>query len=305
MSLRNLRELESLGYELGKGVAYAIKKLNRRDATNEEWGAILETASENESKRILGEFAENYNYQFYFITIPFKSKSIMRGDGLDEIEQRIIGKGQNKVVCVYDTVDSTWNAKAGINYTVSTIIAFSDVLEEIPEKLTIGDFHVGIVSPWIGEGIYLGVRDSKSYFKSYNGIVESLKLTKETNPEKMRVMIDLFAAISKENKNRAVDIVNPIIKEWLDFGRLYGTGVELMSFLGRSNAESPYGGYIAVDQKSDNLIAPLIILKCAGAIFTDWDGNKIENRRLDERINVVMAANSQIYNSLLNHLKNH
>jgi fructose-1,6-bisphosphatase/inositol monophosphatase family enzyme len=305
MSLSDLRELENMGYEFGMNVVHAVKRLKRGSATNEEWGARLETASENEAKRILGEFAESHDYQFHFITMPFKSKSIVRGDGFDKIEQKVIGKGQKQVACVYDTVDSTWNAKAGINYTVSTIMAFSDALEEIPEKLTIGDFYVGVVAPWVGDGIYLGVRGSKSYFKSYDGMIESLRLTKETSPEKIRVMIDLFPATSKQRHDKAVDIVSPIIKEWLDFGRLYGSGVELMSFLGRYNAEPPYGGYVAIDQKSDNLIAPSIILECAGAIFTDWDGNQIKNRRLEERINVVMAANSQIHNSLLNHLKGH
>ena len=102
MPLADLRELENLGYNLGKSIVYAVKKLTRGEASNMEWGAKLESVSETQALSILEEFARIHDYEFHFITIPYISKSIDFRGGFDRLEQKVIGRGGKKIACIYE-----------------------------------------------------------------------------------------------------------------------------------------------------------------------------------------------------------
>ncbi len=303
--------LKEIALTTGESVALKFHQLKRMEENNQEWITKLETLSEETTRGLLEDFAARHDYEIKLVTMPYIPKSTERGKGDKDniVSLKRIGGGKRKVACLYDTIDGTWNEKAGQRFTVSSMLAFTnETLEELPELFYIKDFNLGVIAPHHGEGLYYAIRDRNPTFKEYtnrkdNVLEEPLILTKETNPKKVRCMIDLFTVQDEKMHDNAVDAIIPIIKEWGDFGRYYGSGVELMAMLGRSNTESAYGGYVGAHQKLDNLIAPQIILEAAGAKISDWNGNDISNRRLDERINVAMAANETLHEALLKHLR--
>ena len=183
-------------------------------------------------------------------------------------------------------------------------MAFTDPLEFTREVYSINDFTVGLIAPHHLEGQYYAIKGIRPRFIHYSTKTdESLNITKQTEPKKIRFFMDLFTAQSPEVHASAVDAVVPVMKEWIDFGRYYGSGVEFMSLFGRSNTEPAYGAYIGAQQKVDNILAPSLLLSQAGAIVSDWNGNSIEDSKLKDRVNIVIAANSILHENLILHLK--
>jgi len=283
---------------------YGLEK-HRGDMTNEEWGNEIETVSDSVTKAALGEFTEGFGYEVTLLTMPYSANSTRIGDGKDSTKTMKIGNGPRKVACFYDTIDGTWNAKAGIPYTVSSLCAFTGEIDgKVPEKFSFEDFSIGVVAPHQFPGLYYGERGVAPFFKRYNdGKEEPLKMTEETDPGKTRCIIDIFTTQTKEAHDRALKAVVPVMRKWRDYGRLYGTGVELMSLLGRNNTTPGFGGYVTAQQKTDNLVAGLIILEQAGAIISDWDGKSLDARKLDERVEVAIGANKELHDVLISDLK--
>jgi len=296
---KEAKELLEFSIFLGEQISQTANGLKRSIETNQEWADKLESVLEVKIEQLLENFAKEKDYQIYVIEMPYVAKSVEAGLGKDFIKLRLVGDGKKKIACLYDVIDGTWNEKAGLRFTVSTLIAFTKSFTTAPKRFKIGDFVMGVVAPHHGEGLYYTIKGSRPAFKNYlKGKVENLKLTEETNTNKLRCIIDIFTAHDKKYHDRALDLVSPAMRAWRDFGRYYGTGIELMALLGRSNTEPAYGGYLTVDQKSDNLVAPLLILNGAGAFISDWEGNSIENRFLEEKTNVIIASNKTLYDSL-------
>ena len=298
-------ELAEFAVSIGESVAKAASRLRRTTETNQKWENKVGFLLDQKIRRLLENSARKNNYQIYAVSMPYVAETIEMGKGKDHLNIRIIGNGKKKVACLYDVIDGTWNETAGLKFSVSTILAFTkEISGKLPGKFSINDFTVGVVAPHHGEGLYYAIKGLRPVFRNYKtGKEESLRLTSETDTNKLRCIIDVFTSPNKKVHDKAIDSIIPIMKEWRDFGRYYGTGIELMSLLGRLNAEPAYGGYVTFNQKTDNLVAPLLILSCAGAIISDWNGNPITNKLLEEKANVVVASNKALYNLLISHVK--
>ena len=296
-------KLVEIAKSVGEHIVSGVRTIERGDLSNSEWAEFLETESEQTASSRLKRFANEYDYTIRLVTMPFKPKGIAHDpQGIDDkIKQQTIGDGSKKVACLYDTVDGTWNAKAGQSFTVSAMLAFTDEFENFPESYTIGDFTTAVIAPHFGHGLYLVENGNVPVFHGYQGRTERLRLTEETDPTNIRCMIDTFTAPTKEARARANRIILGIMDEWADFGRYFGSGVELMAMLGRSNTDPAYGGYVSANQKTDNIIPGSIILRNQGAVITDWHGNPIISRNLGERVDVVIAANSPLHERLVYH----
>ncbi len=300
-------EITQLAKALGTDVASQMKSMRRAYETNKEWGEEIERVSDEAALKVLREFSETHGYTVQLVTMPYTAKSTARGEGGEDkkVKRVEIGNGKKNIACLYDTIDGTWNAKAGLDFTVSTMAALTGATEEqLPETLTVGDFSVASVAPHTGRHLFYAAKGEQPKFGNYDDEIEgSVKTTSETNPKKVRCILDAFMAQGTGEHDRTLEAFLPIMKEWSDYGRLYGTGVEMMSLLGLQNAEPPYGGYAAARSKADNFVPPKIILEAAGAMATDWDGNSLDGLRIDDRAEVVVASNSTLHEALLKHLK--
>jgi hypothetical protein len=117
-----------------------------------------------------------------------------------------------------------------------------------------------------------------------------------------RFFLDLFTAQSYETLAIAIDAVKPLIYDWADIGRFYGAGIELMALLGGPGTTPGFGGYVAANQKADNLIPTTMLLEGAGVLVTTWWGERIDGMRLMDRAYVAIAANKALHEHMVRHL---
>jgi len=299
--------LRDFAVDLGDDIALAAQELCRGEQTNAEWGEVLETTCEDVASTQLHAFANEHDYSLQLVTMPFKPKAIAHGQqGEDKTIKRIvIGDGSKKVGCLYDTVDSTWNAKAGLEYTAGSMFAFTPELEEFPEEYCMGDFSLGVIALHHENGVYHAERGSgEAFFWDRRDDVQiPLRLTEETDTNNLRCIIDTMTAQTKQSKEKALAIVEPIRGLFVDNCRLYGSALEFTSFMGKRNADPPYGGYIAPNQKADNIIPPLLILRELGFIATNWAGRHFDDLPIGERVDVIGASNATLHATILPYVR--
>ena len=285
---------------IGREIGVAMGGLTRSAETNSQWSGILKERCLNAIRYGLN-FLSGNSISVDLVDIPYNTSAIGKGLGTNDMEIEIFGCDDNmRVICLTDVIDGTWNACAGIPFSSSTMVAFTSPIGATPpQEVTMNDFDVGLIVPIVGDGFYLGIKGRSPKFICRDGREEKLHLTKNINPLQVRCFIDLFTTQTNSSLEKSIQAVIPIISKWADFGRFYGAGGELMSLLGRNNIEPAFGGYVAANQKMDNVIPTSIILEGAGAKVSDWRGRSLGHHKLLDRVYVVFGANDPLYQNLI------
>lgn len=285
---------------IGCEVGVRMSALKRSNETNPQWSAILKKDCLAAIKSGVDLLIGN-GVSVDLVDTPYNASVVGKGIGINEMKVESFNCDSSaRIICLMDIVDGTWNACAGIPFSTSTMLAFTDTSRIIaPQEAIIDDFIVGLIIPIMGDGFYLGIRGYPSKFICWGGQEEELHLTKNTDPLQVRCFIDLFTTQTYSSLEKSIQAVIPIIRKWADFGRFYGAGVELMSLLGRNNIEPAFGGYVAANQKVDNIVSTSIILEGAGVKVSDWQGRPLGHHKLLDRVYVVFGANISLYQDLI------
>ncbi len=206
-----------------------------------------------------------------------------------------------------DIIDGSWNAACGVPWSASTMVAVTapEARPTPVEELVLADFKCAVIVPVASEpaGFFYGAPGEPPRFRESGRDLEyRLGATTVDDVRHARVFIDLFTAETYEQLEVSIDAVKPLMFDWSDFARFYGAGIELMSMLGRPGTTPGFGGYVAANQKADNLIPTVMLLEGAGVIVTDWWGEPIDRMRIMDRKYVAIAANQRLHEHLVRHL---
>lgn len=267
---------------------------------NKKYGNLLK---KNCTEAILAS-AKKYNLFFRFIDMPYNSEVVGKGLGVNVLEDlESTGDGLGGY-CLVDVVDGTWAAVSGCPSSGTTTLAVSLSIEKKKEDLTLADFEYAAIFPHEGDGWYLGRTCSPTLHVGSGRERAVLGLSQQKNPKEIRFILDLFTTQTYSQLERSIDAVKPIMLEWADFVRLYGAGIEITTMFSRDAMEPSVGAYVSANQKMDNVIPLSILVEGAGGIVTDWWGNSIADKKLEDRVFVVMSANKALHENILNHFKN-
>ena len=286
---------------VSRGISLNLPHFSRlTHEDNKKYGSLLK---KNCIEAILAS-ARKYNLFFRFIDMPYNSEIVGKGLGVNVLEDlESIGDGLGGY-CLVDVVDGTWAAVSGCPFSGTTTLAVSLSIEKKKGDLTLADFEYAAVIPHEGDGWYLGRTYSPTlYIKSDRGRTV-LGLSPQKNPKEIRFVLDLFTTQTYSQLEKSIDAVKPIMLEWADFVRLYGAGIEITTMFSRDAMEPSVGAYISANQKMDNVIPLSILVEGAGGIVTDWWGNSIADKKLEDRVFVAMSANETLHENILNHFKN-
>lgn len=290
---------------IGHEVTERVRLTRRTTESNAEWSVRLKSECLEAIKSGIHVLVNN-SLSVDLVDIPYNTSQIGKGLGVNLMKVDRFGTGCSRIICLVDVVDGTWNTCAGIPFSVSTMLAFTETPTDIPaQEISMDSFSVGLIVPHTGEGFYLGIKEKNPVKINRYGQVKSLHVTKKTNPAEVRCFLDLFTTQTYSSLQKSIRAVIPIIEEWADFGRFYGAGGELMALLGVDNIEPAFGGYVAANQKMDNVISTAIILEGAGVKFTDWKGHSLASHRLMDRVYVAVGANEVLHNRLISVLSAH
>jgi hypothetical protein len=263
-----------------------------------------------------------------FVETPWTPRDSGVGSfGMDDGAMRVLGRGGNELrttiwargeatrtlTVLGDVVDGSWNLACDVPWSASTMVA-TTALESRPtpiEAITLGDFVGALVvpivgdvaTPWRGAGFYYGVAGARPSWRGLDdGVDVPLHPTDLTDVRRVRCFVDLFTAQSYESLDVAIDAIKPVMRDWADIGRFYGAGIELMSLLGTPGVSPGFGGYVAANQKADNLVPTKLLLEGAGAVVSTWWGEPIDSMRLLDRRWVAIGANAPLHHHLVTHL---
>lgn len=308
-------ELRLIAIAIGNHVHTAKFGLKREQMSNRQWSDILKDRCLLGIRNALSKVL-NPDIAINFITTPYNTPVVGKGKGVNELVVNKWGAMANvagNISVLADVIDGSWNAACGVPWSASTMLAMTDIAAtpHDPEALTLADFKCGLIIPLIDSsmppnselGFYYGMAGQSPKFRHWNKSEEDeLYPTGMTDVRQTRLFLDLFTTQTYESLALSIAAVGPLIYDWADIGRFYGAGMELMALLGRPGVTPGFGGYVAANQKSDNLIPTKLILQGAGLFVTDWWGESIDKIKIMDRTYVAIAANEQLHDHLLKHL---
>jgi fructose-1,6-bisphosphatase/inositol monophosphatase family enzyme len=307
-------ELKRLVIALGDFIHTAKNDLARDGADNLRWKNELKERCLRGIRSGLESELEA-DVSICLVETPYNTKVPGRGRGRNEMSCRIWERGRatRTITVLADVVDGSWNAACGLPWSASTMVALTGIAERHPQPddLVLSDFRCGLVVPLVGDlasprepaGFYYGLRGEGPRYRLAGSATEyPLRPTDIENVQHTRFFLDLFTAETFETLAVSIDAVKPLMHDWGDIGRFYGAGIELMSLLGRPGMTPGFGGYVAANQKADNLIPTKMLLEGAGVIVTNWWGEPIDRMKIMDRMYVAIAANKPLHEHLVRHL---
>ena len=307
-------DLKPLAIALGEFIQSSKQDLIRNGADNQHWKEKLK------ERCLLGirgglESCLPPDVAIRFIETPYNAKTAGRGAGKNEMSCRVWARAPatRTITVLADIVDGSWNAACGLSWSASTMLALTGVEERQKpvEDLILSDFRCGVIVPLVGglispremAGFYYGIAGEPPCYRLVGSAVEHpLRPTDVENVQHTRFFLDLFTAETYDSLAISIDAVKPLIYDWGDIGRFYGAGIELMSLLGTPGTTPGFGGYVASNQKADNLIPTKMLLEGAGVIVTDWWGEPIDQMKIMDRMYVAIAANRPLHRHMVQHL---
>lgn len=304
---RIIFSVESFSEKARRSVLSAIDS-RRQDEANKELASRLKRKVEADLDELASDLAASLGRRIVLLDTEYTAEiGSGRGAGKNLLKIKRSIEGPNRRGTIYgfvDVIDGTWNASCGLPFSCSTTISFTDPMDgKRPDDLSIGDFRYGFIIPYFGHGIYIGVRDMRPTIKLWNEDRHTaLFMSRIEDQRRARVIIDLFTELSQEALSESIKAVVPVIYEWCDFGRFYGAGFEVASLFGYYNIDPGFSAYIAASQKSDNVVPMYHLVLGAGGIVTDWWNQAISNKKLTDRIYVIMSANAILHKNLVQHL---
>jgi hypothetical protein len=302
-------DLKRLAIAVGNAVAASHVGLARNGADNATWKTELK-------ERCLAGVAAGLRASLapdvaaHLIETPYNTTTIGKGAGRNVMSCRVLTEGTRSITLLADIVDGSWNAACGLPWSASTMLAFSNISEGAPahDALVLDDFKCGLVVPLVASphdpaGFYYGIRGESPVYRTLDGGVEwPLAPSDVEDVRQTRCFLDLFTTQSYEAMAASIKAVGPLMQDWADFGRFYGAGMELMALLGRPGVTPGFGGYVAANQKADNLIPTTMLLEGAGMIVTDWWGESIHRMKIMDRCYVAIGANRPLHDHMVRHL---
>ena len=301
-------DLRRAAVAVGEAVCASHDGLVRKGADNATWKAALKDhCFAGIAAGLKATLPADVSVRF--IETPYNTTRVGKGAGQNEMHCRVLNDGPRSITLLADIVDGSWNAACGAPWSASTMLAFTNITDGSPdvETLALDDFTCGLVVPLVASphdppGFYYGSRGARPLYRSPDGVEWPLAPTGIDDVRQTRFFLDLFTTQSYDALAASIAAVGPLIYEWADIGRFYGTGIELMSLLGRPGVTPGYGGYVAANQKADNLIPTTMLLEGAGLIVTDWWGGSIHEMKIMDRRYVAIAANRTLHDHLVQHL---
>ena len=309
-------ELRLLAIAIGNRVHSSKFGLQRKQLNNQQWADALKDCCLRGIRGALTQVL-NPDIAINFITVPYHARIVGKDKGIGSNElmvDRWSPQPAPKTLSILaDVVDGSWNAACGVPWSASTMLAFTDIVADpiAPEDLCLKDFKCGLIIPLIDAGMpseaelgfYYGVEGHPAKFRYWNSSEEdALAPTDMTAVRQTRLFLDLFTTETYESLALSIAAVGPLIYDWADFARFYGAGMELMSLVGRPGITPGFGGYVAANQKTDNLVSTKLILEGAGLIVTNWWNEPIDNINLLDRTYAAIAANTPLHDNLIAHL---
>jgi hypothetical protein len=307
-------DLKRLAIVLGDSIHSSKQDLTRNSADNQRW---KETLKERCLLGIRGGLESHLepDVAIRFVETPYNTKIVGRGAGKNEMSCRVWERvhATRTITVLADVVDGSWNAACGLTWSASTMLALTEIedRQKHADDLILSDFKCGLIVPLVGSlsrpremaGFYYGVAGEPPHYRLADSTIEyPLHPTDMDDVRQTRFFLDLFTAQTYDSLAISIDAVKPLIYEWGDIGRFYGAGIELMSLLGTPGTTPGFGGYVAANQKADNLIPTKMLLEGAGAIVTNWWGEPIDQMRIMDRMYVAIAATKPLHEHMLRHL---
>ena len=291
------QELIRLGYDISISIMEEIVKVPpvKRGKlitikSNKDTTTYIDQRAEQSAFQLFSERADTLGVTFHVLSEEQNGKV------------QTFGAGKDNIWVVLDPVDGSLNACTNIPF-YGCNIAFTEPTDKTGEELTLGDFTLGMTMNLVDGGFYF-VRDGKANFrfppfKYPLGDLTTL-ISKKTDPKESLVMIDAFNA---HNRRSAEYSVLPLRLGFKTYGTLRSTGLELMALIAHEGQVPGYDAYVGVNQKVDNIIAALPILRSLGATITDEQGKPLDGYSMYSRPTVVIGSTPQLHASVLEMLK--
>lgn len=307
-------DLKRLAIALGNSIHSSKQDLMRSGADNQRW---KETLKERCLLGIRGGLESRLEPEvaIRFIETPYNTRIAGRGAGRNEMSCCVWERAHatRTLTVLADIVDGSWNATCGLPWSASTMLALTEIGDrrKHADDLILSDFKCALIVPLVGSvshpremaGFYYGAAGEPPRYRLADSAVEyPLHPTDVDDVRQTRFFLDLFTAQTYESLAISIDAVKPLIYEWCDIGRFYGAGIELMSLLGMPGTTPGFGGYVAANQKADNLIPTKMLLEGAGVIVTNWWGEPIDRMKIMDRMYVAIAANKPLHGHMMRHL---
>lgn len=295
-------KIDEFAISLGHSLHTTIPTLQRGEEINQEWSTVLHAHAELILQDHLLQLAHAHGIRLGLIDMPYSAVTGSgRGKGRNSVHCEFIGGGKEKIYCFTDVIDGTWNAISGLLFSCSTMIAFTNISQKDPNELTLRDFQSGVVIPYCGRGIYIGEIGQATTLIAWDGEISPLRLSQEHDPTRARFILDLFTEEEQSSLEESIKVIGPPLAEWADFGRFYGAGVEVTCMLGVKNQTPSFAAHVSAHQKMDNIVPTYPLVVGAGGIVTDWWGESILDKKLTDRVHVIMAANATFHQNLVTH----
>lgn len=210
--------------------------------------------------------------------------------------------GEKRRYTRFDPLDGTDNALAGVDIAGFAMSITEETRKE-PHELRLGDFVNGFIGnlPNRKRIFYKTVENDASFGTDFDG--EYILHTSGARDTKDGVIcFDAFSPKSTENYNpeALAELYLILTKEFRDLFRPRSAVFEVMSMLAPPNHEPYVIAYVAPSQKTENVAASIPVIKGAGGIVAYFDGSSASNHPIDERLDIVIAANEAVLERVLN-----
>jgi len=306
--------LKRLAIGLGNFIHSSKRDLVRNGADNQRW---IQELKERCLLGIRGGLESHLepDVAVRFVESPYNTKTVGKGAGKNEMSCRVWGRADatRTISVLADIVDGSWNSACGLPWSSSTMLAFTEIErnQKHADELVLSDFKCGLIVPIVGNisspkemaGFYYGAAGEPPHYRLADSPIEyPLHPSNAEDVRQTRLLLDLFTTQTYESLAISIDAVKPLIYDWADIGRFYGAGIELMSLLGTPGTMPGFGGYVAANQKADNLIPTKMLLEGAGVIVTNWWGEPIDQMKIMDRMYVAIAATNPLHKHLMQHL---
>jgi len=284
-------ELQKVGFDMIEEIKAQVAKIPK-----EERGLIIKEKQGDETSKI-DQVAEDAAFQ----ALERASKRLgIRFHVYSEEQESVkeIGQGKLKVFTILDPLDGSMNAISDIPF-YSCIIAFTEPTEK--DEVSIGDFKHGFVGDLVHDRVFHS--DGKVAMLN----TERIFCSDETDPMRSRIILDSNTYKYDGAKSREVyeSRFMPLRLGFLDYGRLYGAGLELITLVAQKGIKPAYTAYLCPFQKLDNIVGPKVIIEAAGGIVTDWENKPLDDHDMSSRPDVIFSANKKIHEFILNRIRSH
>ena len=212
------------------------------------------------------------------------------------------GAGRKRCYTRFDPLDGTDNALAGVDIA-GFAMAITEEISKEPHELMLGDFVNGVVGnlPNRKRLFYKIAENGASFGTDFDGEEYTLHTSGVRDTREGVICFDAFSPKSTEHYNPEAlgELYTVLTREFRDLFRPRSAVFEVMSMLAPPSYEPYVLAYVAPEQKTENIAASIPIIKGAGGAVAYSDGP------VDQRVDIVIAANEAILERVLRLMENY